>query len=394
MRRILFLFLILAGMVLASCSESEPTAEEKEHTVVMLFPWGNNTYSHFLKNISQMETAIASRGSLGTTDLIVWIANSRSSAMLIRIETKHGQCVRDTLKTYAAAYPSGADDYTTDDGLASLIGEIKRVATTSSYSFIIGSHGTGALPRGCDFETATAKARRAKASVQTRWWGATSALPDYCIDVASLAYALEQNAVYADYIYFDACYMGNVETAYLLRNATRYLMASPAELLIAGSPYETVGARLLDNDYRGALDAFVDYYNSTTSPYGTMSLIDCSKLDNLAATVKEICSSCTLSDEERGQIQAFDGLSQHVFFDLSDYISRLHPTAEQLAAFSDAMAEAVPYRVNTQSVISMYSDDSEIKLNSNSGLSTTMPTQNQNVRASQSELAWWIATHE
>lgn len=380
--------------MMASCSESEPQDVKTNHTVIMFFPWGRNTYSPFLRNISQMEAAIASQGTLGRNELLVWIANSESTAVLFRIGVEQGQCVRDTLATYTEACPQGANDYTTDSGLASLMADIKRYAATDSYSLIIGSHGSGAIPRGCKFESATAKANRAKATIQTRWWGATSALPNYCIEVSTLAYALEHNAIYADYIYFDACYMGNVETAYALRHATHYLMASPAELLIVGSPYSTVGPKLLANNYEGALDAFLDYFKSTNNPSGTMSLIDCTKLDNLATAVRQICTTCSLDDSERDSMQAFDGLDQHVFFDLSDYITRLHPSADMLANYQEAMAQTVTYSVNTPTVISMYSGKNKITLSTNSGLSTMQPTQNNTVRAAMSQSAWWTATQE
>lgn len=393
-KRLLYLYLILAAMMVASCSDDEPQETKTTHTVLMFFPWGGNTYSYFLRNISQMQSAVTSRGSLGKTDIVVWIANSRTTSLLMRLKMEKGTCVRDTLKTYTDACPSGTNDYTTDDGLSSLFAEIKLISPADDYSLIIGSHGSGAIPRGCSYESSAAKAARAKAMFQTRWWGATSSLPTYCIDVSTLAYALEQNAIYANYIYFDACYMGNVETAYLLRNATHYLMASPAELLLQGSPYTSVGTQLLNNNYNGALDAFLEYFESTTSPYGTMTLIDCSMLDNLAAAVRQICTSNNTDDIDISQIQTFDGLSEHVFFDLSDYISTLNPSAELLDAYNEAFAKAVPYHVNTPSVISMYSRNGEIAIDKTCGLSTTVPSTNQAVRSIQNESAWWNATQQ
>lgn len=392
MRKLFYLYIILIGIVASSCSSSDEPESTPTRTLIMLYPWGGNTYSPFLRNISQMQTAMQSRGKMDDTNVMVWIANSKQTALLIKMRLKKGEVVCDTLKRYTDACPSGSNDYTTDDGLANVMADIKAIAPAEHYSLIIGSHGTGALTKGCDFETATAKQARAKALMQTRWWGATSSRPTYCIDVSTLAYALKYNDIYTDYLYFDACYMGSVEVAYTLRGVTHYLMASPAELLLSGSPFDTVGLQLLNNNYNGALDAFIDYFNSTTNPYGMMSLIDCTKLDNLAGIVKQIRATCDTEGVDVSHIQSFDGLSQHVFYDLSDYIQQLNPDASLLSLYNSAMSDAVPYKVNTASVISMYCDGIKINISTNCGLSTTDPTQNENVKQSQANTEWAIDT--
>lgn len=378
--------------MLVSCGESDEPTTRPTRTLIMMYPWGGNTYSPFLRNISQMQTAMQSRGSVDDTNVMVWIANSSQTALLIQMSLEKGEVVCDTLKRYTDACPSGENDYTTENGLAQVVADIKSAAPAENYSMIIGSHGTGALPKGCDFETATAKQARAKAMMQTRWWGATSTRPTYCIDLSTLAYALKQNDIYTDYIYFDACYMGGIETAYALRNVTHYFMASPAELLLCGSPFNTVGLELLNNDYQGALDSFLDYFNSTTSPYGTMTLVDCTKLDQLADAVRQIYDECDTEGVDVSNIQAFDGLSQHVFYDLSDYISQLNPSADLLAAYNSAMSAAVPYKVNTDAIISMYCDGRTITIDTNCGLSTTAPTKNENVRLGMESSEWWNST--
>lgn len=392
-KKILLLVIIVLPFILSSCSEEKSENNKPTSTVLMFFPWGNNTYSAFLRNISNMKSAVEESSVDYKTDILIWIADSKTTAKMIRLKKEGSVCVSDTLKSYTNVCPSGSYDYTTTDGLSSIFGEMKQAALAKSFSLIIGSHGTGWIPRGCSFESSAAKRARRNLTILTRWWGATSSLPSYCIEVESLANALERNDMYMDYIYFDACYMGGVEVAYQLRGVTHYLMASAAELLLAGSPFTTVGKQLLSKNYSGAIDEFYNHYKSVNPLCATMSLIDCTALDSLASIVRQIYASTTPNKVDVVALQSFDGISSHVFYDLSDYIKSLNPSSDLLATYNEAMSKAVIHCVNTESVISMYNGNSSIKINCYCGLTTTAPSYNTGVAAINNTSEWWQATH-
>lgn len=53
----------------------------------------------------------------------------------------------------------------------------------------------------------------------TRFFGSVS-LSDNAIDISTLAEGIKLSGLKMQYILFDACYMGNVETAYELKDVT------------------------------------------------------------------------------------------------------------------------------------------------------------------------------
>ena len=43
-----------------------------------------------------------------------------------------------------------------------------------------------------------------------------------------------------DFLLFDVCSMGGIECVYELRDKADYIVASPAEVLVAGFPYKNI----------------------------------------------------------------------------------------------------------------------------------------------------------
>jgi hypothetical protein len=59
-------------------------------------------------------------------------------------------------------------------------------------------------------------------------------------DITELSSAIENNNIKFDYILFDACFMGNIESSYELRNVTKHIIASPCEVMGYGFPYARI----------------------------------------------------------------------------------------------------------------------------------------------------------
>ena len=111
----------------------------------------------------------------------------------------------------------------------------------------------------------------------------------YAINVSSLAQAIETNGIKMQYILFDACYMSNVETAYELKDATNFLLASPNEIMAKGLPYEDIWSYLNTTtpNYASIISSYYSHYNSTSTPYASLAAIDCRQMDKLAAIMKD-----------------------------------------------------------------------------------------------------------
>ena len=67
----------------------------------------------------------------------------------------------------------------------------------------------------------------------TRFFGSVSQA-DNAIDISTLAEGIKLSGLKMQFILFDACYMGNVETAYELKDVTNFLISSSSEVMGEG----------------------------------------------------------------------------------------------------------------------------------------------------------------
>ena len=166
--------------------------------------------------------------------------------------------------------------------------DVRAIAPAKSYGLMLFGHGNGVLPFGKNDDN----------TVSTRGMGgdavtylenreiADLTLPDY------------------EFMILHACMMASVEVAFELRHKTRYLVASEIELYAVGWPWHE-NLSYLYTSPRADLSKFVVHscewlYNNLDddSKAATLSLIDASQLDKLAADTKKALmdSKITLAD--------------------------------------------------------------------------------------------------
>lgn len=142
---------------------------------------------------------------------------------------------------------------------------MKRRAEALNYSLIIGAHGCGwtyksdwvnypymarpnagfAQKGSTSYPTATGNFSGIQYGPDpnkpiTRFFGSVS-LEENALDVPTLAEGIKLSGTKMQYILFDACYMGNVETAYELKDVTNFMISSSSEVMGAGVPYKPYG---------------------------------------------------------------------------------------------------------------------------------------------------------
>ena len=165
-----------------------------------------------------------------------------------------------------------------------------------------------------------------------------------------------------DYILFDACLMGTVEVAWELRNVCSYLAVSPCEIPAAGFEFLHITEHLLKPEVPDVQAVCQDYFAAyeDNSTYGaTITLVDCSRLDRLAATCRD------LFDRYRSGIRNLNGKNVQVydrrigtktfyaFFDLKDMLREAGASDTDLAALQSALDEALIYEAHTDKFISV-----------------------------------------
>ena len=357
-------------------------------TLLMYFPWSTDLTSYFHNNIADMERAVV-EAKADSVRVLVYICTSSAKAELFEMVRSGQTCDRVRLKEYQD--PA----YTTAEGIASMLCDVKALAPAKSYAMTIGCHGTGWLPvytsRGRSGFPPQKFHWEAAGALPTRYFGGLAS--QYQTDIATLAKGIEDADIHFNFILFDDCYMSSVEAAYDLRHTTDWLIACPTEIMAYGMPYAKIGASLISTttDFEELCSNFVSFYSSYTYPYGTIAATRTAGLDSLARVMGKMEANHTLDPSLRPYIQSMDGYTPTIFYDLGDYAAALCADQALLAEFEAQMRRTVPYKGHTQQYYSAFTGPMPIR--AYSGLTTSAPTTSR-YADDWAETEWYKATRQ
>lgn len=390
-RNIIMLLCVFLSSFIVSCSKEDEPDDKKEYTkektIFVYMPWigsAANLYKYFVVNIKDMKKAIIEQKGLKQTNMLVLIANDPNKSHLIKITYRNGKCYDDTLKTYN----DGAMN--TPSKMSSLLNEVVKIAPAPIYSMMIGSHGVGWIYTGSTSRSMlqSIEADRARNKMlglpitrQTRYFGGS----DIQMNIDDLAEGIRNsNMHHLQFLLFDDCYMANIETAYELRNVTDYLIGCPTEIMGHGMPYYEMWKYLasIQPDYGKAVEGFYNFYSNyeignVKYHYGTISVTDCRKVDNMMQVLTAINSRYRIGRNVDSNLQVLDGYRPAAFFDFADYIHRLCNNNTVLKGqFDKALAELVPYERHTAMYFSSLTEAGEHIINTCCGLTISAPSTN------------------
>ncbi len=410
---LLSLAILLLPFALASChdsggdGESAPTVTN--HTLLMYMPWSGDTNDltrYFWQNISDMKKAYTNSGAKDI-QVVTFICTSGTDGYLFSIDD---YCGHDSTSLASYRHVS-SPQFTTSDGIASILSLMMSMAPAKNYSMTIGCHGMGWLPA-----PAATTVRKAAGSAEvfvphwqntvpggpvTRYFGGTSS--KYQTSTTTLAEAIGLTGVTMDFILFDDCYMSSIEAAYDLRHVAGHIIACPTEVMGDGMPYASIGRYLLGTpDYNAVCQGFVSHYSSSSYPYGTIGVTDCNELDSLATVMREINSVDTFTIADLTSLQRMDGYTPVIFYDFGSYVSNLCGDSTLLVKFNAQLARTVPYKGHTGWFPTMFNAPGSVpvtyglyklKVNDYSGITTSEPSINSQAVSNYKSTAWYKATH-
>lgn len=182
------------------------------------------------------------------------------------------------------------------------------------------------------------------------------------VEIEELAALLGSLPVKVGRLMFDACFMQGVEVAYALRNAVEWVIASPAEIPGDGAPYNSVVEAFFSSDgVTDILDCYKAGYDGKENGV-VLSAAYMPAMQGLAdATYSNVCKYFN-RDKRRDYIDVFSYLPGVVqglygampcFYDANAVMCK-YLTDVEYAAWSKALADAVPYVVTTGSWYSAY----------------------------------------
>lgn len=360
----LVLTVFVAGMSLtSSCSTVEPDVkpiavdDSGADRVLLYYAAGFNDLSSYLKDdIEEMCTLgfVPSEKSKAVllifSNLVKHGYNTPVSPSLTKVYRNfRGEVVRDTLmKLDAGTLAANANT------LRLVLDKVREMYPAKECGMIFSSHATGWIPATNTFPLK-------KNDISTSSIGSEFEPGNrisYEMNLTDFAAAINKPL---DFILFDSCFMGAAEVAHELRNKCLNTVFSQTEVLADGFDYTIMTEYLLKPDVanlRGVCEAFFSHYDSMEGDYrsATVSMVDCSKMDDLAAVCKEIYSShrSSLNSLIPEDIQCFGRIGSHrYFYDLEDIVKHLNISEDEYSIFKKALDRCIIYKAATESFIEL-----------------------------------------
>ena len=381
MRRFLPILTLVAvaAMLITSCVKShspEPPAPEpptpeqpaepkpltESHTLT-IFMQGNNGLAEFMD--SNLQRILAAYYDVPEGDNRIFVFYDRGNyTRLTELYMNDGMAKQRLVEEY------DTDISTVDkEFFRSVLAQVKAEAPADSYGLILSSHGGGWVPSDLyDVYLLGEGTRNDEPQAQPLFY----AQDDYdCMEIEDLVYALGDT--HYNYIIFDACFMGNVEALYDLRHSADYIVASVAEVLGAGFPYETMVPMLFEyegHSLEAVCEEYMEYYDGSSA---TVALVDCAALEPLAEAMRGVVGAAATLKADATAVQAYDTFDYHLYFDLLHYAETIAASDEVFKAFNAALERAVLYNGYTDTILTSTGDEDSFALERSCGLSCYIP---------------------
>lgn len=378
------LFYIVGLLLLASCIRTERLVNIKNRTVLVYIGADNNLSSIANSNIYSMNSCISS--GMENYNLLVFVDRKDVSPVLLHLH--------DLKIDTVARYPE--KDSSDPMVLNEVINEMVTNWEAENYGLVLWSHGTGWIPtKQLHFVAPNmnyVQSRDGQSAQETyyegrrdpfegtrafAWEDRKGQTPPYkCMELDEMVEAIPDDLF--DYIVFDACYMGNVEIAYALRNKADYIVSSCYEIVSYGFPYHIVTRDFLKGNLLNSCNEFFNYYNDNMDDWRKMagiSLVKTNEMDSLARCFRKIVDEYRddIPDMDVSNVQCFDRFNNHVFYDLEDFVDKLGTRKEYLTEFRLQLERCVSFKKSTQYIFP--GDREAIKVNTYCGLSVYIPLE-------------------
>lgn len=413
------LFASLAAVLVCSCEKDEVDPHRRA-LVVMGFGF-NNLSSYISEDLGDLESGFVPQNR-GKDNLLFVMKHTtegpystKTSPVLYRLyKDKKGAVVREEIFRLEEGALSNSGEC-----IGQILNYIKNNYQFESCGIVLSSHGTGWTPPGyctdpSKYENSSSagealrmdrKGRKISGGIveyapitegpAVKSFGGTVTSSDgktaYETELKEFADGIPYKL---DYIVFDACFMGCVEVAYELKDKCRWFAASQTEIMADGMNYRTMADYLLSGpsaDLKGFCKSYFDYYDAKSgiARSATISLIDCSKLEGLAAACKGVFSGLKIStdDCDSGLLQRFFRSPYRRihgwFYDLQSILEAAGADDGTLAKVDAELKKCVVYKAATEQFMNDFYVDCF------SGLSMYLPYPERNyLNSYYKELSW------
>lgn len=328
-----------------SCADSDTIKKDIERTVLVYMAADNNLSSFGNTNIQLMLQGMKNVEGR----LIIYLDPSNDVPRLMVIEGNSAPKL-DTLVTYSE------ENSASPEVLRRTIQDVRNLYPSNSYGLILWSHGMGWLPEKYNFHRSYSAGLVRYTNLPTKYFGQDTHPGDGAMESFMETDELMASiSGYFNFIMFDACFMGAVEVLYGLRDYADYFIASPAEILANGFPYDKIVPWLWgdEEDLKRVCAEYFNYYNTYPDPNdagwnsATVALVKSSELQHLVELTSNIVgeNKCVASTDVWRYPLSKSSLP-NVFYDLGDYINTYGDESQQ-SAYKQQLEKTVVFKAAT-----------------------------------------------
>lgn len=351
----IYLIPTIAALLLSACStdiEDNPLVPTKsERTVLIYMAAENNLSSIADKDLAEIKTG--SKSLKDNQNVIVYVDKYQKNPYMARV--KDGVIVDSVdMKESNSADPAVMED---------IIRQMRTKYPAKSYGLVLWGHSTG-WPISNDTIP----------HADNRAYGLDWTPRSYWMNIPTMARAIAKgmNQEKLKFVFGDCCNLNSIEVAYELRNATEYVIGSPAEIPDPGAPYEKIIPDLFsqsDYFYQPIIDDYYNYYikamkeqpdylynldRGDLAGYSEpLSAIKTSALEELAQATANLLSTIPEKLGPEGKLDFenvtfYDGTyDSAVSYDMSQALKK-NTSASAYAVWEKAFNKAVVHKVYSQ----------------------------------------------
>ena len=394
MAKVRLIFLSLLTLLFCSCEQDGldltmtlgPYGKESRQVLLLYGAGFNNLSNEIQSNIDIIKEGYLPGKGRNEDVVLVFSPQTlhdgenyvdKTAPALYRLYSEFGEPRADTLKVWPVNTLIADKEVMKD-----VFNWVRDAFPAAGYGAILSSHASGWLPE--DYYSNPKRYEGRDRGYSSSW---SSRLNSFGIEyieyhsrwdnekqemeLKDLAAAIPYKL---DYILFDCCLMGTVEVAWELRNVCSYVAFSPCEIPAAGLDFVHMVEHLLKPevpDVKAVCEDYFAFYQFDTTYGATITLVDCSRLDRLAATCRDLFDRYRsgIRNLDGKNVQVYDRLDSkkyYAFFDLKDMLREAGASEADLASLQAALDEAIVYEAHTAKFIN-------VQLDRVCGLATYLP---------------------
>jgi len=337
------LYSLICLLFLSACQKEEQEAIYNRTLLVYLARDNNLSGTSEEKKLAILEGWNGVGGQV-----VIYEDKQDEPPCLMEIQREKGENKLTVVQTYEEESSANTDVF------KRVLRDMKELYPADSYGLIFFSHASGWLPGH------TLVSPRSVGQDQTE-----------VMELMEFAAAIPDQMF--DFILFEACFMAGIEVAWELRDKTRLILASAAEIVSPG--FKEIYATSMDllfrkePDVTGFAQKAFEYVDSRAGSFrsGTISVISTSGLGPLVNWLKTNISP----EEPRESVAGFQPFERYygLFFDFEEYFTE-RVGEEQKERLHQLIDECILYKAATPDFMATYQG---FRINTHCGLTTYIP---------------------